>query len=163
MSTTTPTLFDFSATRIDHREESLSAYRDKVVLVVNVASRCGFTGQYASLESLYKKYRDRGFVVLGFPCNQFMGQEPGSEEEIAAFCRTTYDVSFPLFAKIEVNGSRTHPLFQFLKQSQPGLFGSEAIKWNFTKFLVGRDGVPVHRYAPTIAPERLASDIEAIL
>src|SRR5581483_10393078 len=146
---------------IDGREQSLADFRGKVLLIVNVASQCGFTPQYAGLESLYRKYHARGFEVLGFPCNQFGSQEPGSETEIAQFCETRFGVSFPLFAKIEVNGPNTHPLYAWLKSSEPGILGTEAIKWNFTKFLVGRDGKVLKRYAPTSTPESIAADVEA--
>jgi glutathione peroxidase len=130
---------------------------------VNVASECGYTPQYAGLEALYRKYKDRGFEVLGFPCNQFGGQEPGDEKQIKSFCETRFDVSFPLFAKIDVNGPGTHPLYEFLKSAEPGLFGTEAIKWNFTKFLVAKDGSVRKRYAPQTKPEAIAADIETAL
>lgn len=157
------TLYDIEVTAIAGEKQSLAAYRGKVLLIVNVASRCGFTPQYAGLEALWKKYRDRGLVVMGFPCNQFGAQEPGDEAEIAQFCRLTYDVSFPLFAKIDVNGSNTHPLFEYLKSAAPGLLGIEMIKWNFTKFLVDREGKVVSRYAPNTAPDELGADIEPLL
>ena len=157
------TLYDLPVTAIDGSPTTLAPWRGQVLLVVNVASRCGMTPQYAGLESLYRSYRDRGFTVLGFPCNQFGGQEPGTEAEIQQFCSLTYDVTFPLFAKVEVNGPGTHPLFQHLKHERPGLLGTEAIKWNFTKFLVGRDGTVLKRYAPADTPEQLAADIEAAL
>ncbi|HZR03212.1 MAG TPA: glutathione peroxidase [Burkholderiales bacterium] len=153
--------YAFTAKTIDGREQSLADFRGKVLLIVNVASQCGFTPQYAGLESLYRKYHARGFEVLGFPCNQFGSQEPGSETEIAQFCETRFGVSFPLFAKIEVNGPNTHPLYAWLKSSEPGILGTEAIKWNFTKFLVGRDGKVLKRYAPTSTPESIAADVEA--
>ncbi len=156
-------LHEILARRIDGSEADLSEFRGKVLLVVNVASRCGFTPQYKGLEALYRKYRDRGFVVLGFPCNQFGSQEPGDEEEIRSFCSATYDVTFPMFAKVDVNGANAHPLFQYLKSSAPGVLGTEAIKWNFTKFLVDRDGKVVRRYAPKDTPEKIAADIEALL
>jgi glutathione peroxidase len=156
-------VYDFSARRIDGSEQPLSAYAGQVLLIVNVASQCGFTPQYAGLEALWRKYRDRGFAVLGFPCNQFGAQEPGSEAEIAHFCRTRYDVTFPLFAKIEVNGEQTHPLYRHLKSAVPGVLGTEAIKWNFTKFLVDRQGRVVSRHAPTTAPADLEREIEALL
>jgi glutathione peroxidase len=158
-----PSVYDFSARRIDGSEQPLSAYAGQVLLIVNVASQCGFTPQYAGLEALWRKYRDRGFAVLGFPCNQFGAQEPGSEAEIAHFCRTRYDVTFPLFAKIEVNGEQTHPLYRHLKSAVPGVLGTEAIKWNFTKFLVDRQGRVVSRHAPTTAPADLEREIEALL
>jgi len=156
-------LHDIAARRLDGSARDLSEFRGQVLLIVNVASRCGFTPQYAGLESLYRKYRDRGFAVLGFPCNQFGAQEPGTEAEIASFCSTTYDVTFPMFAKIDVNGAGTHPLYQHLKSAKPGVLGTEAIKWNFTKFLVDRQGHVVKRFAPNDRPEELASDIEASL
>jgi glutathione peroxidase len=156
-------VFDFEARAIDGTMRKLADYSGKVLLIVNVASRCGFTPQYAGLERLWRDHRDNGLVVLGFPCNQFAGQEPGSEAEITKFCSANYDVSFPLFAKIEVNGASAHPLYRFLKRKAPGLFGSEAIKWNFTKFLVDRKGETVRRYAPTDAPSALAADIESAL
>ncbi len=156
-------LHDISARRLDGSEQSLGDFRGQVLLIVNVASRCGFTPQYTGLEALYRKYRDRGFAVLGFPCNQFGAQEPGSEAEIGAFCSSTYDVTFPLFAKIDVNGDQAHPLYQHLKSAQPGILGTEAIKWNFTKFLVDRNGRVVSRHAPKDKPEELESAIEALL
>ena len=157
------TAFDFQAVDIDGQPRDLSEYRGKVVLVVNVASKCGFTPQYTGLQALWEKYRDRGFVVLGFPCDQFGHQEPGDEAEIKNFCSLTYDVDFPMFAKVDVNGAKAHPLWAWLKAQKGGLLGFDAIKWNFTKFLVGRDGVPIKRYAPTDKPESLAKDIEAAL
>ena len=157
------TAYDFSARDIEGREQALSDYRGKVLLVVNVASKCGFTPQYAGLEKLWRQYRDRGLVVLGFPCDQFGHQEPGDEAEIRNFCALTYDVDFPMFAKVEVNGAGAHPLWKWLKEQKAGLLGIGAIKWNFTKFLVGRDGTVARRYAPTDAPESLAKDIEAAL
>lgn len=158
-----PSVHDFSARRIDGREQRLSDFAGQVLLIVNVASQCGFTPQYAGLEALWRKYRERGFAVLGFPCNQFGAQEPGSEAEIANFCSTRYDVTFPLFAKIEVNGEQAHPLYQHLKSAVPGLLGTESIKWNFTKFLVDRQGRVVSRHAPTTAPADLEREIEALL
>jgi glutathione peroxidase len=157
------TIADFSAKDIQGQEQSLAAYQGKVLLIVNVASKCGFTPQYTGLESLYRGYHDRGLVVLGFPCDQFGHQEPGDEAEIQNFCSLTYDVTFPLFAKIEVNGNGAHPLYQWLKKSSPGILGTEAIKWNFTKFLVGRDGNVRKRFAPNDKPEDLKQDIEALL
>ena len=154
------TLHDFSARTLDGKDISLAKFQGKVVLVVNTASKCGLTPQYAGLESLYGKYRERGLEVLGFPCNQFAGQEPGGADEIGAFCQKNYGVSFPMFDKIEVNGEGAHPLYQWLKGAAPGLLGSEAIKWNFTKFLVGRDGKVVKRYAPQTEPASLEGDIE---
>lgn len=154
------TVYDFSAKSIDGEETPLSRFKGKVLLIVNVASRCGFTPQYAGLEKLYEKYKKHGFEVLAFPCNQFGGQEPGTESEIKAFCETNYGVKFPLFAKIEVNGENAHPLYKFLTKEKPGILGTEAIKWNFTKFLIDRKGNPVKRYAPNVSPEDIAPDIE---
>ena len=156
-------LYDFTARRLDGSERDLSEFRGQVLLIVNVASRCGFTPQYAGLEALYRKYRDRGFAVLGFPCNQFGAQEPASEAQIGEFCSSTYDVDFPMFAKIDVNGAGAHPLFQYLKSEQPGLLGTEGIKWNFTKFLVARDGQVVARFAPKDAPADLDPQVAALL
>jgi len=155
-------LHDFKATALDGREVSLADYAGDVVLVVNTASQCGFTPQLAGLETLHEKYRDRGFSVLGFPCNQFGGQEPGTEEEIGAFCQKNYGVTFPMFAKIDVNGSGEHPLYAWLKSEKGGLLGAR-IKWNFTKFLVGRDGSVLGRYAPNTDPADLAGDVEKAL
>lgn len=155
-------IYAFSARGIDGREVPLSEYRGKVLLIVNTASRCGFTPQYEGLEQLWRDYRDRGFAVLGFPCNQFGGQEPGDEEQIREFCATSFDVSFPMFAKVDVNGPGAHPLFEYLKSQQKGLL-TRAIKWNFTKFLVDRKGRVVGRYAPTDKPEDLRADIERLL
>lgn len=156
-------IYDFSATTIDGAEQSLSAYRGKTLLIVNVASKCGFTPQYEGLEKLYRDDRGRGLVVLGFPCDQFGHQEPGDADEIRNFCSLNYDVTFPMFAKIEVNGDKAHPLYKFLKKEAKGLLGSEAIKWNFTKFLVDKDGKVVRRYAPTDSPASIGKDIEAML
>jgi glutathione peroxidase len=158
-----PSIHDFSAHRLDDSEASLGDYRGQVLLIVNTASRCGFTPQYEGLERLYRDYRERGFVVLGFPCNQFGAQEPGSADEIAAFCTTTYGVSFPMFARIDVNGDAAHPLYRWLKEAKPGLLGTGAIKWNFTKFLVDRNGKVVERFAPTAKPDELRRPIEALL
>ena len=158
-----PTAHDFQAIDIDGQTVSLSNYRGKVLLIVNVASKCGFTPQYTGLEKLWQDYRGRGLVVLGFPCDQFGSQEPGDEEEIKNFCSINFDVSFPMFAKIEVNGDQAHPLWKWLKQEKSGLLGIGAIKWNFSKFLVGRDGKVLKRYAPTDKPESLVRDIEAAL
>ena len=155
--------FEFSAVDIDGNLQPLSQYAGKVLLVVNVASQCGFTPQYTGLERLWRDYRDRGLVVLGFPCDQFGHQEPGDESEIRNFCSLNYEVDFPLFAKVDVNGDGAHPLWRWLKAQQSGILGTEAIKWNFSKFLVGRDGQVVARYAPVDKPESLASDIEAAL
>ena len=152
-------LHDLSATRLDGTTGTLAPWRGEVLLVVNVASRCGYTPQYAGLEALYRAHKDAGFAVLGFPCDQFGHQEPGDDAEIAAFCSTAYDVTFPMFAKVEVNGDGAHPLWRLLKAAKPGVLGTEAIKWNFTKFLVARDGTVVKRYAPGDAPESLAGAI----
>jgi glutathione peroxidase len=157
------TAYDFSATDLNGQPQALSQYQGKVLLIVNVASKCGFTPQYAGLEKLWRDYRDRGLVVMGFPCDQFGHQEPGDATEIRNFCSLTYGVDFPMFAKIEVNGAGAHPLWQWLKDEKGGLLGIDAIKWNFTKFLVGRDGRVLKRYAPTDKPESLARDIEAAL
>jgi len=156
-------IYDFSVDDIHGKTVKMSAYRGKVLLIVNTASKCGFTPQYKGLEALYVKLRARGLEVLGFPCNQFGAQEPGTEEEIETFCEVNYGVTFPLFAKIDVNGADTAPLYRYLKTQKPGLLGSEAIKWNFTKFLVDRDGNVVERYAPNTEPESLAGDIQKLL
>ncbi len=156
-------IYDFHAVRPDGSAAALSDYRGKVMLIVNTASKCGFTPQYEGLEALYRDLQDRGLVVLGFPCNQFGKQEPGDAEEIASFCKLNYGVTFPVFAKVDVNGSDAAPLFQWLKEQAPGVIGTEAIKWNFTKFLVGPDGQVVDRYAPTTKPEELRGAIEALL
>ncbi|MDH4131718.1 MAG: glutathione peroxidase [Gemmatimonadota bacterium] len=156
-------LYDIEVTTIDGRSKTLAGYRGKVLLIVNVASKCGFTSQYEGLEALYRRHKGRGLVVLGFPCDQFGNQEPGDEAEIRKFCSTTYGVTFPMFAKIEVNGPNTHPLYQHLKSARPGLLGSEAIKWNFTKFLVGRDGTVLERYAPKETPEKIGEDLAPLL
>jgi glutathione peroxidase len=156
-------VFDYVVRDISGSERSLAEYRGKVLLIVNVASRCGFTPQYTGLEALYRKYRERGLIVLGFPCNQFGAQEPGTEEQIKNFCSTTYDVSFPLFSKVDVNGADAHPLYRYLKAERPGILGTGAIKWNFTKFLVNRDGEVVERFAPNAAPESLETRILALL
>jgi glutathione peroxidase len=157
------TIFDFQATSLDGKPVDLSAYRGKVMLIVNTASECGFTPQYKGLGQVYDQLRDRGLVVLGFPCNQFGKQEPGTEADIGAFCEKNYGVSFPMFAKIEVNGDNAHPLYKFLKEQAPGLLGTEVIKWNFTKFLVNKDGKVVERYAPQTKPEDIVGDIEKLL
>ncbi|HQV91264.1 MAG TPA: glutathione peroxidase [Phycicoccus sp.] len=160
---TSPTsLSDFSATTLSGEGRDLSAYAGDVVLVVNTASKCGFTPQYAGLEELYAAHKDDGFVVLGFPCNQFGGQEPGSEEEIGEFCQLNYGVTFPMFEKVDVNGDDAHPLFTWLKKEKSGLLGGK-IKWNFTKFLIGRDGQVIDRYAPTTKPEDLEGDVVSAL
>ena len=156
------TLSDFTANTLAGQEQPLSAYDGKVVLVVNTASECGFTPQYQGLQELHTKYADDGFAVLGFPCNQFGGQEPGGAEEIGAFCEQNYGVTFPLFEKVDVNGDQAHPLFRWLREETSGLMGS-AIKWNFTKFLVGRDGTVRKRYGSTTAPEKIGADIEKAL
>ena len=156
------TLSQFTLPLLDGREQPLSAYAGKLVLVVNVASKCGLTPQYEGLEALYRQYKDQGLVILGFPCNQFGGQEPGTSEDIAQFCSLTYGVTFPVFARLNVNGRWAHPLYKWLKQTAPGLLGG-AIKWNFTKFLVGRDGKVIARYAPTTEPAELAPAIEKAL
>ena len=153
-------IYDFTARDIDGNERSLGEFRGKTLLVVNVASRCGFTPQYTGLEAMWRQLRDRGVVVLGFPCDQFGHQEPGDEAEIRQFCSTSYDVSFPMFAKIEVNGAGAHPLYRWLKHEGKGVLGSEAIKWNFTKFLVDPEGQVVRRFAPTDTPEKIAQEIE---
>ena len=155
--------YEFDATALDGSPQPLSDWHGKVLLIVNVASKCGFTPQYAGLEQLWRDYGDKGLVVLGFPCDQFGHQEPGDEAEIAEFCSLTYDVDFPMFAKVEVNGAGAHPLWQWLKKEKGGLLGIDAIKWNFTKFLVGRDGKVLKRYAPTDTPESLRKDVEAAL
>jgi glutathione peroxidase len=157
------TLFDIPLTTITGEQTTLAPYRGNVLLIVNVASHCGFTPQYTGLEALHRSLGPRGLTVLGFPCDQFGHQEPGDESEIARFCSLTYDVTFPLFAKIDVNGPDTHPLYHVLKDAKPGVLGSTAIKWNFTKFLVDRDGTVRERYAPNDAPESLAGAIEALL
>ncbi|MBN8814852.1 MAG: glutathione peroxidase [Sphingomonas sp.] len=157
---------DFHVKGANGGDVDLSEFADKVLLVVNVASKCGFTPQYEGLEALHRQYADRGFEVLGFPCNQFGAQEPGNAEEIANFCSLTYDVTFPVFAKIDVNGSNADPLYNELKKQAPGMLGfvgMDGIKWNFTKFLIGRDGKVVERYAPTTKPEDIAADIEKLL
>jgi glutathione peroxidase len=154
---------DIALTALDGDGRKLSDYAGNVLLVVNVASKCGFTPQYAGLEALHRRFAARGLAVLGFPCDQFGHQEPGDEGEIKSFCTTRYEVSFPMFAKIEVNGANAHPLYRELKRAAPGLLGTEAIKWNFTKFLVARNGEVLRRYAPTDAPESFAGDIEAAL
>jgi glutathione peroxidase len=156
-------LYDITVNTIDGATLQLSDYRSQVLLVVNVASKCGFTSQYAGLEELYRRYREHGFAILGFPCDQFSHQEPGDEAEIKKFCTLTYDITFPLFAKIEVNGSNTHPLYAYLKKARPGFLGSEAIKWNFTKFLVGRSGEVLKRYASIDTPEKIEADLRQLL
>ncbi len=157
------TIYDFNAIDIAGQEVSLADYRGKVLLIVNTASKCGFTPQYEGLETLYRDLQDKGLVVLGFPCNQFGYQEPGDADEIANFCKLTYDVNFPMFAKIDVNGAAAAPLYEFLKREARGLMGSKAIKWNFTKFLVDREGNVVKRFGPQETPERLRGAVEALL
>jgi glutathione peroxidase len=157
------TAYDFSARTIDGQEQSLADFKGKAMLVVNTASRCGFTPQYTGLEKLWKKYQDQGLVVLGFPCDQFGHQEPGDEEEIRNFCSLTYDVSFPMYSKIEVNGANAHPLYKWMKSEKSGLLGLDGIKWNFTKFLVDRKGNVVKRYAPTDTPEKIEKDLASVL
>ncbi len=156
-------IYDFSAKTIDGAEQSLSKYKGQVLLVVNVASECGFTPQYKGLEALHRKLARKGLAILAFPCNQFGKQEPGDEAEIKNFCSTKYDVSFPLFAKIDVNGAKAHPLYKFLKREAKGLLRSEAVKWNFTKFLVDRNGKVVRRYAPNDKPQKIEPEILAVL
>lgn len=156
-------VYDFSAKTLEGKDASLADYRGQVLLIVNTASKCGFTPQYEGLEQLWRTYKDRGFTILAFPCNQFGAQEPGDATEIANFCSLTYDVTFPVMSKIDVNGADAHPLYRFLKKEQKGLLGTEAIKWNFTKFLIGKDGEVVERFAPTTKPEDLKAAIEALL
>ena len=157
------TIYDFSAEKLEGGEQSLSDYQGKVLLIVNTASKCGFTPQFEGLEKVYQKYQSQGLVVLGFPCNQFAGQDPGSNNEIGEFCQRNYGVSFPMFAKIDVNGSDAHPIYKFLTKEAKGILGTEAIKWNFTKFLVGRDGNVIDRFATATKPEDMAKDIEKAL
>lgn len=156
-------LLNYEMERLDGSKASLTEYQGKVVLVVNTASKCGFTSQYAGLQKLYDTYKEKGLVILGFPCNQFGSQEPGSEKEIGSFCQQNYGVTFPMFAKIEVNGEKTAPFYQALKEAAPGLLGSKKIKWNFTKFLISRDGQSVQRFAPQTKPESLTGAIEKLL
>ncbi|HEX5380342.1 MAG TPA: glutathione peroxidase [Phenylobacterium sp.] len=156
-------MYDFIAQAADGSPAPLDAYRGQVVLIVNTASKCGFTPQYEGLEALYRKHKDQGFAVLGFPCNQFGAQEPGDAAEIASFCSLTYDVTFPVLGKVEVNGPKADPLFDYLKREKKGLLGSPSIKWNFTKFLIGRDGKVIGRYAPTTRPEELEAAIARAL
>ena len=158
-----PTIYDFEAQNIQGQSVPLRQYEGKVLLIVNTASACGFTPQFAGLERLWQDYRDRGLVVVGFPSNEFGAQDPGSNEDIASFCQLNYGVSFPMMAKVQVNGAQAHPLWQWLKAQAPGLLGTEGVKWNFTKFLVGRDGKVRKRYAPNDAPEALRKDIEEAL
>jgi len=163
MATQPQSLYDLEVVTIHHEKTTLSPYKGKVMLIVNTASGCGFTPQFDGLEKLYKNYKRQGFVVLGFPCNQFGGQEPLDEKGIENFCRISYGVTFPMFAKIGVNGPKTHPLYRTLKQEATGILGSEVIKWNFTKFLVNKEGKVIKRYAPSTSPEAIASDIEKLL
>ena len=157
------TAYDFSAKTLDGDDQSLAAYKGKAMLVVNTASKCGFTPQYTGLEKLWEQYLDKGLVVLGFPCDQFGSQEPGDADEIRNFCSLNYDVKFPLYEKVEVNGASAHPLWKWLKKEKPGLLGMEAIKWNFTKFLIDRNGRVVKRYAPTDTPEKIEKDLASVL
>ncbi|KSB89165.1 glutathione peroxidase [Caulobacter vibrioides] len=156
-------VYDFSAKTLEGKDASLADYRGQVLLIVNTASKCGLTPQYEGLEALYKANKDRGLTILGFPCNQFGSQEPGTAEEIGSFCSLTYDVTFPMMAKIDVNGPSAHPLYAYLKKQQKGVLGTEGIKWNFTKFLIDRDGKVVERFAPTTKPEELQAAVEALL
>ena len=156
-------IYDFTANTLDGAPQSLAEFRGKPMLIVNTASKCGFTPQYTGLEALYKRHREDGLVVMGFPCDQFGHQEPGDADEIRNFCSLNYDVSFPLYEKVEVNGAGAHPLWKWLKKEKPGLLGMEAIKWNFTKFLVDRNGRVVKRYAPTDTPEKIAKDLGEVL
>ena len=159
----TATVYNFHSKTIDGADVALSDYQGKVLLIVNVASKCGFTPQYKGLETLYRQYKARGFEILAFPCNQFGGQEPATEPEIKQFCRSEYDVTFPIFSKIDVNGQGAHPLYKFLEDQRPGVLGTKRIKWNFTKFLVDRRGNPIRRYSPRNKPEDIALDIERLL
>lgn len=156
-------IYDFSAKTITGDDVSLADYQGKVMLVVNTASKCGFTPQFKGLEALYQQYKDKDFMILGFPCNQFLSQDPGSDEEISQFCELNYGVTFPMYSKIDVNGANAHPLFKYLAEQAPGLLGSKAIKWNFTKFLVDGQGKVVKRYAPQTEPKDIARDIETLL
>jgi glutathione peroxidase len=156
-------IYDFSATSIEGQPISLDTFKDKVLLIVNTASQCGFTPQYKGLQELYSKYSDKGFVILGFPCNQFGQQEPGTANDIQSFCETRFGVTFPLFQKIDVNGANAHPLYKYLTHAAPGILGSEAIKWNFTKFLVDRNGKVVKRYASMAKPEDIEKDVQSLL
>jgi len=160
---TNTNLYNFTVKNATNQDVALEKYKGQVVLVVNVASKCGFTPQYTGLEELFEKYQAQGFTILGFPCNQFGAQEPGNDEEIQSFCKLTYDVSFPVMAKVSVNGSDSAPIYDWLKESAPGILGTEMIKWNFTKFLVGKDGKVLKRYAPNVEPKEIAADIEKAL
>ena len=157
------TIYDFTCNTLNGKSQSLSDYRGKVALIVNTASKCGFTPQYKGLEALYKKYNEKGFVILGFPCDQFGHQEPGGSSEISEFCEMNYGVSFPMYEKIEVNGNKADPLYKYLKKKAPGLLGTESIKWNFTKFLIGRNGEVIRRYATATKPADIETDIEKLL
>ena len=157
------TIYDFEIEDIDHNLIKLDAFKGKSLLIVNVASKCGFTPQYEGLERIYQAAKEKGLIVMGFPCNQFGKQEPGNEEEIKNFCSLNYNVSFPMFRKIDVNGDDTHPLYEFLKTNLPGLMGSKAIKWNFTKFFVTKEGIPHKRYAPQDTPDKILEEIQSIL
>jgi len=157
------TVHDFTCTRLNGKDEALADYKGKVLLVVNTASKCGFTPQFEGLEKLFQDLKDKGLTILGFPCNQFGKQDPGSDDEIGEFCQINYGVSFPMFSKIDVNGPDTEPLYTHLKAVKPGVLGTKRIKWNFTKFLVNKDGDVVKRYAPTDKPENIRADIEALL
>jgi len=156
-------IYDFTANTLDGAPQSLAEFRGKPMLIVNTASKCGFTPQYTGLEALYKRHREDGLVVMGFPCDQFGHQEPGDADEIRNFCSLNYDVSFPMYEKVEVNGAGAHPLWKWLKKEKPGLLGMEGIKWNFTKFLVDRNGRVVKRYAPTDTPEKIEADLDSVL
>jgi glutathione peroxidase len=156
-------VYDFEAETLDGKPAALARHRGEVLLIVNTASKCGFTPQYAGLEALYRRYKDRGFTVLGFPCNQFGAQEPGDAAQIAEFCESNYDVTFPMMAKIEVNGPKAHPLYAYLKGERAGMLGTQAIKWNFTKFLIDREGRVVRRFAPVHTPETISAAVEALL
>ena len=158
-----PNVYDYSATTISGKEVAIADFKGKVLLVVNTASKCGLTPQFKDLEALYEQYKEQGLMILGFPCNQFLSQDPASNEEISEFCQLNYGVTFPMFAKIDVNGDEAHPLFKHLKEAAPGLLGMNAIKWNFTKFLVDRQGNVIERYAPTTVPLDIAKDIEKLL
>lgn len=157
------TAYDFSAKTLDGEEQALATHQGKAMLIVNTASKCGFTPQYTGLEKLWEKYQDQGLVVLGFPCDQFGHQEPGDADEIKNFCSLNYDITFPLYEKVEVNGGNAHPLWKWLKKEKPGLLGMEAVKWNFTKFLVDKSGKVVKRYAPTDTPEKIEKDLASVL
>lgn len=157
------TAYDFSATTLDGDEQSLKAYKGKALLIVNVASKCGFTPQYEGLEAMYRRHKDEGLEILGFPCDQFGHQEPGNADEIRQFCSLNYDVSFPMFAKIDVNGDKAHPLYKWLKSEKAGFLGTEMVKWNFTKFLVDRDGNVVKRYGPQDAPDKIEKELGSVL